>query len=288
MLYPPPTAPGSSSSSAAGDTGESYADTVGSIREQLRGLKQLHTMDLLSDDLYVSQQEVLVRQLLGLPDEPRNTNEGFRRTDKATAGPRRGVPDYGGIKAATPRHRSSDRFSLLADLPHAAPGDVVSAPYTPLEPVELEPEPEPEPQFFSWRPWNDVAGNSAAVAASAPPPPPLDCPSTDSDEQVAAKAVLVAEEAEGQQLEALISEVNRDDGWGLQNITLRRRLEEWMYSAGIGGNPKSTSVRGFDVTPLLDFAAANLLHDAVCPVSHTAIVVPCECSKCGGLLSAGT
>lgn len=35
---------------------------------------------------------------------------------------------------------------------------------------------------------------------------------------------------------------------------LRRAVEIWLSEAGIGGNNKSTSLRGFDTGPLLEFA----------------------------------
>eukprot|EP01043_Picozoa_sp_COSAG02_P070170 COSAG02_NODE_12318_length_1563_cov_4.388087_2_plen_93_part_00 len=35
---------------------------------------------------------------------------------------------------------------------------------------------------------------------------------------------------------------------------LRRAVEIWLSEAGIGGNNKSSSLRGFDTGPLLEFA----------------------------------
>lgn len=41
---------------------------------------------------------------------------------------------------------------------------------------------------------------------------------------------------------------------------LRRAVEIWLSEAGIGGNIKSSSLRGFDTGPLLEFAdRENLL-----------------------------
>ena len=41
---------------------------------------------------------------------------------------------------------------------------------------------------------------------------------------------------------------------------LRRAVEIWLSDAGIGGNAKSSSLRGFDTGPLLEFAdRENLL-----------------------------
>jgi hypothetical protein len=48
--------------------------------------------------------------------------------------------------------------------------------------------------------------------------------------------------------------------WLLGSSRLRRAVEIWLSDAGIGGNAKSSSLRGFDTGPLLEFAdRENLL-----------------------------
>ena len=45
---------------------------------------------------------------------------------------------------------------------------------------------------------------------------------------------------------------------------LRRAVEIWLADAGIGGNVKSSSLRGFDAGPMLEFAdRENLLGNAI-------------------------
>ena len=47
-------------------------------------------------------------------------------------------------------------------------------------------------------------------------------------------------------------------------LRLRRAVEIWLADAGIGGNVKSSSLRGFDAGPMLEFAdRENLLGNTI-------------------------
>ena len=53
-----------------------------------------------------------------------------------------------------------------------------------------------------------------------------------------------------------------DDSRQLARGRLRRSLEAWLSEAGIGGNQKSSSLRGFDPAPLLEFAEREGMMEA--------------------------
>jgi hypothetical protein len=226
---------------------------LATARRALSDLRELHAAGLLDDAAYEAAQAGVAAKLTGvqppsqLQDQPaRPAGRGVVEAEQSCGKPR---PE-----------RGTRQGKRRADRHRRAP--------------EPEPEPEaappPPPQPFNPRAWEVGLGLGPDPADAPPPPDDSPPPSSDEGGQLVARRSAVGGVGAGAggggeaqsrvqlQVNAEVAAQVEEEWDATGRALLRRRLETFLESAGIGGSAQ----RRFDPTPLLEFAKQNQLFDA--------------------------